>query len=205
MANDHSSLIQAETWKPVVGFEGSYEVSDKGRVRSLDRTIVRSDGVLLPRKGKMLSLEIDRHGYPRARPSEGGKNKPHPVHKLVLAAFVGPREEGMECRHLDGNPKNNYVANLAYGTASQNTLDQVRHGTHYLASRKRCPRGHVLEYPNLVGKGKKLGYRACLACQRATSYMYLKPHLSGRLKEISDQYYEKIMDQDQAGHLGGAA
>lgn len=195
-----------EAWKPVVGFEDSYEVSDKGRVRSLDRTIVRRDGVLLPRKGKMLSLEIDRHGYLRARLSEGGKNKPHPVHKLVLAAFVGPRGEGMECLHLDGNPKNNYVANLAYGTASQNTLDQVRHGTHYLASRKCCPRGHVLEYPNLVSSlWKKQGHRSCLACSRAASYMHKKPHLSGKMQEISDQYYEKIVRQSRASSLGGVA
>jgi hypothetical protein len=51
------------------------------------------------------------------------------VHRLVLEAFVGPCPDGMECRHLDGNPSNNRLDNLAWGTHSENERDKVRHGT----------------------------------------------------------------------------
>lgn len=58
-----------------------------------------------------------------------GKPRPFAVHALVLEAFVGPRPEGMECRHLDGDPTNNALANLAWGTRAENIADKRRHGT----------------------------------------------------------------------------
>lgn len=51
------------------------------------------------------------------------------VHQLVLLAFVGPRPEGMQCRHLDGDPTNNQLENLRWGTPLENHADSVRHGT----------------------------------------------------------------------------
>ena len=53
------------------------------------------------------------------------------IHRLVLEAFVGLCPEGMECRHLDGNPKNNNLSNLRLGTRSENQQDSVSHGTKY--------------------------------------------------------------------------
>jgi hypothetical protein len=63
------------------------------------------------------------------RPIPGGKIKAFYVHRLVLEAFIGPCPEGMECRHLDGNPKNNRLDNLYWGTGKENATDRVRHGT----------------------------------------------------------------------------
>jgi hypothetical protein len=57
-----------------------------------------------------------------------GKNYRRPVHQLVLEAFVGPCPEGMGCRHLDGDPSNNHVENLAWGTQKENVADMIRHG-----------------------------------------------------------------------------
>ena len=51
------------------------------------------------------------------------------VHHAVLLAYVGPRPEGQECRHLDGNPRHNHVGNLAWGTRLENVRDKARHGT----------------------------------------------------------------------------
>jgi hypothetical protein len=51
------------------------------------------------------------------------------IHHAVLLAYVGPRPEGMECRHLDGNPRHNHAANLAWGTRAENMRDRARHGT----------------------------------------------------------------------------
>ncbi len=58
------------------------------------------------------------------------KGKAALVHRLMLEAFVGPCPPGMQCRHIDGNPANNRIENLAWGTRSENVMDAVRHGTH---------------------------------------------------------------------------
>jgi hypothetical protein len=62
------------------------------------------------------------------------KNKRHHrrfVHHLVLETFISPRSEGLECRHLNGNPADNRLQNLSWGTHSENELDKVKHGTHF--------------------------------------------------------------------------
>ena len=119
-----------EIWKPVVGWEGLYEVSSLGRVRSLPRkSATRRLGVrgkvLKPRKGQkghlIVNLSVDR--------TTGGRSEKHFVHSLVLEAFVGPRPEGKICRHLLGNPDDNFPNVLAWGTHMENHEDAVRHGT----------------------------------------------------------------------------
>lgn len=71
----------------------------------------------------------DTDGYYRVSLSHNGREQTVNVHRLVLTTFVGPCPDGMQCRHLDGNQTNNHVANLAWGTKSQNELDKNRHGT----------------------------------------------------------------------------
>ena len=63
-----------------------------------------------------------------------GKQRAFLVHRLVLLAFVGPCPEGMECRHLDGNPKNNNLCNLCWGTKKENGEDKVKHGNSMLGT-----------------------------------------------------------------------
>jgi hypothetical protein len=72
------------------------------------------------------------------------------VHRLVLEAFVGPCPEGMECRHLDGNPGNNRLENLAWGTARENWEDALRHGTAALKPGGTAPRGEEHPYSKLT-------------------------------------------------------
>ena len=118
--------ITPEQWLPVVGWEKFYKVSDWARVRSLPRT--DSLGRYWP--GKVLKTPTGAQGYPEVRLSANGIAKTRTVHPLVLEAFVGPRPEGQETRHLDGVRTHGALRNLTYGTRSENTLDQVRHGTH---------------------------------------------------------------------------
>lgn len=83
-------------------------------------------------------------GYLVARLSYHGKPKNIFVHRLVLLAFVGPCPEGMECRHFpDGNPVNNRLENLQWGTKEENYKDKVQHGTHYKGERN--PRAMLTE------------------------------------------------------------
>lgn len=65
----------------------------------------------------------------------GRKRRKWRVHILVLTTFVGPCPDGMVCRHLDGNPSNNHVSNLAWGTPLENSADRITHGTDYRGER----------------------------------------------------------------------
>lgn len=90
-----------------------YEVSDLGGVRSLDRTLPTGGGYAKFYAGRTLKQQTHSRGYKVLL--LGSRNGPHLVHRLVLAAFVGPCPDGMEVRHLDGDPANNSLGNLAYG------------------------------------------------------------------------------------------
>jgi len=111
-----------ERWRPIPDARG-YEVSNLGRVRSKDRVVVTSRG---PRsvKGRVLKATPNTDGYLMV--NVGGRNQT--VHRLVLAAFVGPCPDGQEARHLNGNRADNRLANLAWGTRAQNEADRERHG-----------------------------------------------------------------------------
>ena len=185
-----------ERWKPVTGYEGIYEVSSHGRVRSVDRTVTRSDGRVHRYKGKVLSAGLSkRGGYPLVSLYTQGKNQSHYVHSLVAEAFIGTRPSGTEVCHNDGDPTNNHVDNLRYGTSSDNELDKVRHGTHYNAAKTHCPLGHELFTENIPTSIAKLGRRQCLACARSRTRVHNHPELKPQLKAVADSYYRAILEE----------
>jgi len=104
-----------ETWKLVPGYDGKYEVSDQGQIRSYQR---RPEGRIL-RPGRMpgghLSVAL-------------GRKNSQCVHKLVLLAFVGVAPDKHECLHINGNPADNRLSNLRWGTRSENMKDAYAHG-----------------------------------------------------------------------------
>jgi hypothetical protein len=121
------------TWRDVPGWEGLYQVSDAGNVRSLDRTIrvLDAHGNMGSRryKGRMLrpgSMPKGYKGVVLSSPATGQRFLC--VHWLVCAAFHGPRPSGLQVRHLDGDPANNAARNLCYGTPLENAADTIRHG-----------------------------------------------------------------------------
>jgi hypothetical protein len=144
-----------EQWRAVVGFEDLYEVSDEGRVRSLDRLVRcgKKGGMrLVP--GQMMKFFQHTYGYPMAQLSGRAGDKRHLVHHLVLEAFVGPCPEGQEGLHWDDDPTNNTLTNLRWGTRSENKYDSVRNGGHHQTKKKRCPQGHLLT-PSPYEKNKR--------------------------------------------------
>ena len=180
-----------EIWKPVVGYEGLYEVSDQGRVRSVDRTIVRSDGVPRAFKGKDLTPTFHEQGYPLYLLWKNNKGRRFKSSVLVLEAFKGPRPEGYVARHYpDRNPLKNHISNLSWSTASVNSLDMREHGTHWQVKKEKCPQGHLLQAPNLRASELQKGSRACLACSRARAHAQRN---GGDWIQLSDAYYVKIM------------
>jgi hypothetical protein len=76
-----------------------------------------------------MAFTTDKDDYQQVQLAHNGQPKSMRVHALVLITFVGPCPDGMQCRHLDGNPTNNHVSNLAWGTPLENAQDTILHGT----------------------------------------------------------------------------
>lgn len=148
-------------WRPIPGWEGLYEVSSMGQVRSLGRVVTGQTRsffwpgrvLRLVRKGPYLQVTLHRPGMRVCRT----------VHSLVALAFIGPRPEGMQVCHGDGVGSNNALSNLRYDTASANEMDKVRHGTHHYSGRTHCPEGHPFDDENTYQRGDG---RRCRACAR---------------------------------------
>jgi HNH endonuclease/NUMOD4 motif len=151
-----------ETWRPVCGHPG-YEVSDLGRVRSLDRVIHFPDGRSRRAPGVPLSPVADKLGYRFV--TLAGRRRP--VHQLVLEAFVGSRPDGYESLHGNDVPSDNRLTNLRWGTRADNVQDAVERRRHVHSKRTHCPRRHPLEAPNLVSWHERNGKRSCRSCHRA--------------------------------------
>lgn len=154
-----------EQWKPAPGWEGFYEVSDHGRVRSIPRTIENRAGRKARRQGKVLRPGKSQYGHCHVVFSYQGDHHRKLVHRLVAEVFIGEIPPGMNVCHNDGDPTNNHVSNLRIDTQSSNILDTIKHGTHPQAAKTHCPKGHPYSGDNLVlsKDGRK---RECRQCRR---------------------------------------
>lgn len=150
-----------ERWRPIADWPG-YEVSDQGRVRSIERVILRRNGIRQTVRARILKQTWDM-------PGDVGHltvtvfRKRRKVHRLVLTAFVGPAPDGHEGCHNDGDPSNNTLQNLRWDTHRANALDRTRHGRHYLANRQQCVRGHEFDGGVYVSPSGKT-QRTCRRC-----------------------------------------
>lgn len=172
----------------MTGFEGAYEVSDRGRVRSLTREVQYTPknrrSYVRTHKGKMLApkpmgkcpyIYITIGPHPRT---------PKSVAHIVLEAFVGPRPEGQVSRHLNDIHTDNRLVNLAWGTYAENVADAKRNGTAnyshlgaFNLAKTNCPQGHPYDEENTRVFKTKTGWgRACRTCarERAMSDYYAK-------------------------------
>jgi predicted XRE-type DNA-binding protein len=122
---------ESEMWKPVVGYEGFYEVSNRGRVRSARETRATKIGRILkpsPIFG-YLYVVLARHGTARSTR----------VHRLVAHAFIGAKPDGLQINHKDGNKQNNCASNLEYVTAQRNTQHAIETGLRKSSAGEQNP------------------------------------------------------------------
>ena len=147
----------SEEWRDVVGYTGHYQVSDLGRVRSVDREIHNGWGGTKRLKGRTLKQgHYGANPYDMVSLSVENKRELCAVHALVAAAFFGPRPSGYEVCHGPNGKQDNGVSNLYYGTRSQNQLDRFRDGT---VKSKPVRRGDGKEYPSLGLAAREAGLR----------------------------------------------
>lgn len=131
-----------EAWKPIVGYEGNYEVSDLGRIKNVKR-------------GKIL-IPQNARGYRRVDLCKNGVRKLIQVHKMVCAAFIGPCPENQEINHKNGVRDDNRLENLEYLTRQNNAL-HARRVLHRCCGEKhpraRLSNEAILEIINLYASG----------------------------------------------------
>ena len=132
VAAQSATPVCPEIWRDIPGYEGTYQVSSLGRIRSLPRVIPVYDSVrqvtyARPCPGKILRQAVcDKAGHVSVH--LGKHCRGIPVHQLVMLAFQGCPPPGLEAMHLNGIPTDNRPENLQYGTHSQNMIDMYRIG-----------------------------------------------------------------------------
>lgn len=119
-----------EEWKSIVGYEGFYEVSNTGIVRSVERDVIYKDGRIRRVKSRVMSQSLNSDGYMTVHLSRDGNSKRHPVHKLVAIAFVDGYVKGLEVDHIDADRTNNISSNLQWVTHEENIRRTIMRGSH---------------------------------------------------------------------------
>ena len=114
-------------WKSVIGYEGLYEVSDKGEIKSLPKIVINNGGKQYL-KERIMKQGKHPQGYKLVGLTKNGFVTTHLVHRIVLEAFVGVEDADIVGRHKD-NDKTNNLYNLQWGTQHDNLMDRVKHGT----------------------------------------------------------------------------
>ena len=173
-----------EIWRDIKNYEGLYQVSNKGRVKSLERIIIRKNGRKFSVKGRILNPSLDHYGYLQvALSNESGKKKTFKVHRLVCEAFHENPVNKPCVNHIDENKANNTVSNLEWCTIAENN----NHGTHNtrMAKTKSKPVGQytregmlIKVWQSTIEVQRQLGFRnshisAVARGEEKTAYGYV--------------------------------
>lgn len=157
-----------EQWKDIDGFEGMYQVSDLGRVRSLERTVkmVRNGRQYdMHHKGKLLSASVTKDGYATVQIFKDSKPHTYKVHRLVAKTFLSNKGNLPEVNHKDGDKENNRADNLEWCTRSNNMRHAYRNGLidkgNMSFNRKRVKRSDGMVFDSMTEAAKASG--ACLS------------------------------------------
>ena len=166
-----------EEWRPVVGYEGLYEVSNTGQIRSFDRYVKYSNGRIHLHKGKVLSPIKDKDGYLQVNLCYNGKIHQIKVHRIVAQAFIPNPNNLPQVNHKDEDKTNNSVDNLEWCT--------VKYNNNY-GSRK----------DKAIDTAIKNGYWTGLRSGLSKKEYYQKYYQDNKdkLREYYRQYYQKKKD-----------
>lgn len=178
-----------EYWKPISGYEGIYMVSTFGRVKALERTIVKSDGTTQKRSEHIKTFTKNKDGYLTVGLSKNGEDKKMLVHRLVASAFLDAPSFGAEVNHKDFNRENNNVENLEWVSHVENiqytsTFGKKRdiageknpnYGNHILSERYGNNKSLALAKQSRSGKdnGRAIGIVAVFEDGKSIYFEYI--------------------------------
>lgn len=148
--------MQQEIWKDVIGYEGLYQVSNFGKIKSLDIYVNSKNGSRRLHKGKVLKNNISKNGYYSVILCKNGKHSKKLVHRLVADAFIENKLKKKQVNHIDGNKTNNTVNNLEWCTPYENMQHAYNTGLINRASLGRKPESRVIcvENGNIYNSAK---------------------------------------------------
>ena len=185
-----------EEWRPVVGYEGLYEVSNTGRVRSLDKY----DSMNRFLRGRILRLFTDGLGYLRAQLYSNSKRKSFLVHRLVAQAFIPNPDNLPQVNHRDENPSNDNVENLEWCDAKYNSnygtrndrirTTRLRNGTSTGLSREEYSKKWYQEHKNEQDKWHKEYYQENKDKRREYNKKYYQENRE-KICERQKEYYQE--------------
>lgn len=163
-----------EVWKDIEGYEGLYQVSNKGRVKSLERTVWTGRGYYQTLPERILKPCKDSRGYLYVNLCKEGKRKTCRIHRLVAQAFIDNPDNLPEVNHIDEDKENNAIENLEWCTSK----DNINFGTHNqrMAEKKSKPvigihkiTGLILEFSSTHEAERQTGIaqgNICRCCNR---------------------------------------
>ena len=175
--------MSEEIWKDIKGFEGIYQVSNLGRVKSLERFRKGKNGCLASVKEKILKPELTHNGYCLIGLCKNSKIKMYTVHRLVWIAFNGQIPENMQVNHINEIKTDNRLENLNLMTCKEN----INYGTGIERRGKKRSKSVlqfdlndnlVMEYPSAMQVERELGFAQgyiCNCCngKYKTAYGYI--------------------------------
>lgn len=187
-----------EVWKDVKGYEGYYQVSNLGNIKSLERIIENSgtrtgyykikERILKPRENK------SRNGYYELSLRKDGKEKRFKVHRLVACAFIENPYNKPEVNHIDGNKSNNYASNLEWTTSKENKEHAWNIGLNNSNHKKKpikCNENNMC-FESVVQASKELN------CDRRCIFRVLK----GEVKNIKNMTFSYITYEELKEYRG---
>ena len=159
-----------EEWRDVAGYEGIYQVSNLGRVRSLTRNVFNGK-VFFTKAGKMMRITVGKNRYCRVTLTKDAKQTQWYVHRLVAMAFLPNPDNLPEVDHIDANPSNNCLENLRWVTKQENMDHMIELGHHYDGRsnlrhdiNRKVPviRNDGKRYDSIISASRDLGYKTSM-------------------------------------------
>ena len=194
---------QKEIWKEISGFEGFYEVSTHGRVRSIDRTITDSNGKKFNKKGMVLVLtsnkgkdDDDDKGYLYIYLHKDGKRKRYYVHRLVAETFIPNPENKPEVDHINTNRHDNRACNLRWTTKSENMNNEITKQRSTVTSINNLKKAHEMNKQTGYAAQKETARTILRKINKANEYKQSKENIN-----IAREYVKKKVRCKETGTI----